>query len=177
MISCILAVVCGLAVIGADRLTKYLISSNMELGSSKDFLKGFIDIVYIHNTGGAWGILSGKTWILLALTVAVMVICIILLFRSGKKNPLLFWAMTIIISGGIGNLIDRIFNNGEVVDFLHFEFFPSFPVFNVADIAVVTGAGLLILSFIIDAVKNGKKVPVTEEVDENNEDVKDNKDI
>ena len=174
MISCILAVVCGLAVIGADQFTKHLISSSMELGSSKEFLKGFIDIVYIHNTGGAWGILSGKTWILLALTVAVMIICLGLLFRSGRKNPLLFWAMTIIISGGIGNLIDRAFKNGEVVDFLHFEFFPSFPVFNVADIAVVIGAGLLILSFIIDTVKNGKKVPVTEEIDE---DVKDNQDI
>ena len=50
-------------------------------------------------------------------------------------------------------MTDRVFRDGNVVDFLHFEFFPSFPVFNVADCAIVVGAGLLILYFILDAVK------------------------
>ena len=54
-------------------------------------------------------------------------------------------------------MIDRIFRGGNVVDFLHFEFFPSFPVFNVADCAVVVGAGLLILYFILDTIKEEKQ--------------------
>jgi signal peptidase II len=56
-------------------------------------------------------------------------------------------------------VIDRIFRGGNVVDFLHFEFFPQFPIFNIADCAVVLGAGILILYFLIDTVKerqNGK---------------------
>ena len=55
------------------------------------------------------------------------------------------------------NMIDRVFRDGNVIDFLHFEFFPSFPVFNVADCAIVVGAGLLILYFLIDSVRESKR--------------------
>lgn len=72
--SYILAVVCSFLILLLDQLTKFLISNNFTLGEGTDFIKGFIDIVYIHNTGGAWGILSGNTWGLLSLTVIVMLI-------------------------------------------------------------------------------------------------------
>ena len=85
-----------------------------------------------------------------------MLVLITFLLKYGKRNKLLIWAVSLVISGGMGNLIDRIFRGGKVVDFLHFEFFPSFPIFNIADIAVVVGAGLLILYFIIDTVKESK---------------------
>lgn len=156
MISYILSLVCGLTIIGVDQYTKQLISSSMTLGESKGFISGFLDLTYIHNTGSAWGMFSGYTWVLLSLTVIVMLICITLLFKTGLKSKLMFWAMILVISGGFGNMIDRIFRSGKVIDFLHFEFFPSFPVFNVADIAVVTGAGLLILYFITDTVRDVK---------------------
>lgn len=165
MISYILGLVCAFLVIGADQYTKYLISTNMVLGEGKDFINGIIDIIYIHNTGGAWGMLSGYTWILLSLTVIAMLVCITLLLKSGMKSKLLFWAICLVISGGIGNLIDRIFRGGNVVDFLHFEFWPTFPIFNVADIAVVIGAGLLILYFIIDTVKESKKAKIKPEAE------------
>ena len=176
MLSCILAMVCGAFIIGADQLSKYLISSNMELYDSAGFIKGLIRIDYIHNTGGAWGMLSGYTWILLALTLIVMLICITLLIKSGVKSKLLFWAICLVLSGGIGNMIDRVFNDGKVIDFLHFEFWPQFPIFNIADIAVVIGAGLLILYFIIDIVneqKNKKALKAAKE----SEDGQDNNDI
>ncbi len=167
MLSYILALATSLLVLGADQLTKYLISTNFELGQGRDFLKGIIDIVYIHNTGGAWGMLSGYTWILLSLTVIVMLILITLLIKIGMKSKLLFWAVSLVVSGGIGNLIDRIFRNGNVVDFLHFEFFPTFPVFNIADISVVVGAGLLILYFILDTVKEYKGSKISPKADDN----------
>ncbi len=158
MLSCILAAVTALAVLGIDQYTKYYISNNFILwGEPKDFIKGVIDIQYIHNTGGAWGMLSGYTWVLLAVTLSVMIILTVLLFKYGKKSRLLVWAVCLVISGGLGNLIDRAFRKGNVIDFLHFEFFPSFPIFNVADIAVCIGAGLLVLYFIIDTVKDLKK--------------------
>ncbi len=112
---------------------------------------------YIHNTGGAWGVLSGNTWILLSLTVVVMAVLITFFLKNDKANRLLLWAVCLVTSGGIGNLIDRVFRNGWVIVFLHFEFFPTFPVFNVADIAVVVGAGLLILYFVTDTFKDIKK--------------------
>ncbi len=158
MLSCILAAVTALAVLGIDQYTKYYISNNFTLwGEPKGFIKGVIDIQYIHNTGGAWGMLSGYTWVLLAVTLSVMIILTVLLFKYGKKSRLLVWAVCLVISGGLGNLIDRAFRKGNVIDFLHFEFFPSFPIFNVADIAVCIGAGLLVLYFIIDTVKDLKK--------------------
>ena len=101
--------------------------------------------------------LSGKTYALLAITLAVMVMCVIIFIKYGKKSRLMLWALTLVLSGGIGNMIDRVFRGGSVVDFLHFEFFPSFPVFNIADCAIVLGAVLLALYFIFDLVKEEKQ--------------------
>ena len=152
MISYILASLSFVLILIFDQITKYYISTNFVLGESADFLNGFIDLIYIHNRGAAWGIMQGKTWLLIAITFIMLLACIVFLIKSGK-NKLLLWAITLILSGGIGNMIDRIFRDGNVVDFLHFEFWPTFPIFNVADCAVVLGAGILILYFIIDMFK------------------------
>ncbi len=157
MISYILAFLCGAAVLVVDQITKYYIVSNFEIGGTAEFLKGFIDIIYINNKGGAWGILNGYTWALLSITAIVMVICFTLLLKLGRKNKILFWAITLVLFGGIGNMIDRLFRDGNVVDFLHFEFWPTFPIFNVADCAVVVGAGLLIFYFVYDSIKDAKE--------------------
>ena len=156
---------CGVAIIAADQITKLLIKSRMTLGESRPFLKGFLEFSYIHNRGGAWGIFSGKTYILLFATLLVMAVCVVLMIRFFKKNKLLLWAMVLVLSGGVGNMIDRIFRNGNVVDFLHFEFFPTFPVFNLADCAIVAGAGLLILYFLLDFLKAKKEKTETRDED------------
>ena len=158
MLSAVLAVVSAVVVLVADQFTKYYVSSNFVYGESVEFLKGFMDLQYIHNEGAAWGMLSGYTWVLLSLTVIVMLVLITLLMKYGKNSKLLFWAVSLVVAGGFGNLIDRVFRGGKVVDFLHFEFFPSFPIFNIADISVVVGAGLLILYFIVDTVAERKKI-------------------
>ena len=157
MISYILAVLCGALIILADRLTKYYISVNFVLGESREFINGFINLTYIHNRGGAWGMLYGHTYILIPLTVVIMAVCVFLYIKYGNNSRLLLWAIALVLAGGIGNMIDRVFHGGNVVDFLHFEFFPSFPIFNVADCAIVVGAGLLILYFILDAIKEEKQ--------------------
>lgn len=155
MISYILAIFCAATFLGIDQITKHLVSTTFELGESREFLNGFIDLVYIHNRGGAWGIMYGKTVVLVIITAIMLAVCTFVLIKM-RENKLLFWAVSLILSGGIGNMIDRIFNDGNVVDFLHFEFYPTFPVFNIADCAVVIGAGLLILYYIIDMVKEKK---------------------
>ncbi len=156
MISYILAIACGILILGADQLTKYYIVSNFRIGDTAEFINGFIDIIYINNKGGAWGILQGYTWTLLAITAVLMIICFTLLIKLGKRNKIVFWAISLILFGGIGNMIDRIFRGGNVIDFLHFEFWPNFPIFNVADCAVVVGGGLLIFYFIFDSIKESR---------------------
>ena len=169
MVSYILAIVSGIALLGIDQLTKYLISSDFQMYETHEFIKGFIELTYIHNRGGAWGMLYGRTYILVPLTVAVMLVCTVFFVKYGKKSRLLLWALSLVMSGGLGNMIDRVLRDGNVVDFLHFEFFPSFPVFNIADCAIVVGAGLLILYFILDAVKESKQKSMTDNSERQND--------
>ena len=154
MISYILATLVGLIIIAADQYTKHLVTQNMILGGeSVPFIDGFIEFFYIHNEGGAWGFLEGNTWILISITVLAMLVCLTLIVRHGIENKILFWALSLVLAGGIGNLIDRVLRGGKVVDFLNFQFI-DFPVFNIADIAVCVGVGLLFLYFILDTIKD-----------------------
>ena len=154
----ILSVCIGILFFVADRLTKIYIASDMVLGQSRDFIPGLIDIVYVHNDGGAWGMLGGYTWLLLSVTVVVMLVCIALLVKYGVKNKLMFMAIILVLSGGLGNMIDRIFL-GFVVDFIDFYAFPNawVWVFNVADSFVCVGAGLMMLYIVLDAAKEMKR--------------------
>lgn len=140
----------------ADQISKWYIASNFVLAESKPFINGLIDFTYVNNKGGAWGLMEGHTWILLSLTFFIMIICVALLIKEGFKNKLLFFSVCLILSGGIGNMIDRIFRQGNVVDFIHLHFMPTFPVFNIADCAVCIGAGLLFVYFILDMIKDYK---------------------
>ena len=154
--SFIIAAIVSALILVADQITKYIVTVNMTLGESRPFLKGLIDFVYIYNEGGAWGFLSGYQWILLTITSIIIIIFITVLVKYGMQDKLLFWSVCLVLSGGLGNMIDRIFRGGKVVDFLHFEFMPDFPVFNVADCGVVIGTGLLILYFIVGTINENK---------------------
>ncbi len=161
MVSYILAAVTGVLVLIADQFTKVYVSNNFEMAKSYEFLPGLIDITYIHNDGAAWGMLGGYTWLLLSITIVVMLVCIALLLKYGMRDRVLFWAAMLILSGGLGNMVDRLFRNGKVIDFLHFEFWPTFPVFNIADCAIVVGTCLLALYFfksLIDEEKQKRAV-------------------
>ncbi len=156
MISYILAVLTGVIVLGLDQYTKYYIISHYELGESSEFIKGIINIIYVNNKGGAWGILQGYTWTLLAITAILMIVCFALLVKLGKNNKMVFWSVSLILFGGLGNMIDRIFRDGTVIDFLQFDFYPQFPVFNIADCAVVVGGFLLMAYFIYDGINDAR---------------------
>ncbi len=156
MVSYILAAITGVLVLVADQFTKVYISNNFEMAKSYEFLPGIIDITYIHNDGGAWGMLGGYTWVLLSVTIVIMLVCVALLLKTGLKDKLMFWALMFILSGGIGNMIDRIFRGGNVIDFLHFEFWPTYPVFNIADCAIVIGAGIMLLYFLKEMMDDNR---------------------
>ena len=153
----IVALATAVLFLGLDQLTKYIVVSNMELYETVPFIKGFMDFTYIHNTGGAWGILNKYTFILIIVTAVALAVCVFCVFKYAK-NKLLFFSLCLIISGGLGNMIDRVFKGGKVIDFLEFKFI-EFPIFNIADIAVCIGAGLLMLYFVLDTIneRKGKK--------------------
>ena len=122
-----------------DQWLKLWITANLPLGESMPFMPGFVELLTVHNYGAAWSSFSGQRILLLFVTSLIISTLILLMARRIVRHPLGVAACCLVISGGIGNLIDR-FRVGYVVDIFHFEFWPSYPVFNVADICVVCGA-------------------------------------
>lgn len=129
-------------IIALDQFTKYLIQSNMDLNQTVPVIDGIFHITYIHNYGAAFSILQGQQIFFILVTgVAVLLILLYLNLKRKSGHPCLLLSLACIAGGGIGNLINRI-TNGYVVDFLDFR---VWPIFNVADISVTCGCGLLII--------------------------------
>ena len=129
------------ALLVLDQWLKVWITANLPLGESMPFLPGFVELLTVHNYGAAWSSFSGQRFLLLGVTAVIIGAVLFVLARRIVRHPLGVAACCLVVSGGIGNLIDR-FRVGYVVDMFHFEFWPSYPVFNVADICVVCGAVL-----------------------------------
>ena len=149
--------------IALDQWTKFLVSSRMTLGTTVPVLPGILDLTYTQNTGAAFSILTGKQGLLIAVTSVVMIAMAVYVVKKGKS---LFLpeklALALIVGGGTGNLICRV-SRGYVVDFLNIHILP---IFNVADICVCCGCGLLVLSVLLLEPRYAKK----EQADERRED-------
>lgn len=133
--------------IAADQLTKWWASTTFDLNSQGQYVGLGFYFTYVQNTGAAFGILQNGTLVLGILSAIVSTVIFIYLLVNGRRTDALQrTALTLILSGALGNMIDR-FRLGYVIDFIHFNI-PgfSFPVFNVADSCVVVGAGLLLLA-------------------------------
>lgn len=139
----------GLALAALDQLIKIWATTYLMPIGSAPLAPGFVELRYVLNDGMAFSMLSGRRWLLIAVTGAVLlVVALALLFRKMPRLERIVWML--ILGGGLGNLIDRV-RTGVVVDYLNFQFM-EFPVFNFADICVCTGVGLLILSLVLDLV-------------------------
>lgn len=123
--------------VAADQAVKYYVTAHLELYAHAPLLPGVVELFHIQNTGGGFSILAGHTWILTALTAALMLGIAAALVKRWFPHPLAMWTLTLILGGGLGNLIDRV-RLGYVVDMFNFQFM-QYPVFNVADILVVCG--------------------------------------
>lgn len=108
---------------------------------AKPLLPGVVELTRVHNYGAAWSSFSGMRWVLVAVTSLIVLAVAWALLRRMVRHPLGVAAGCLIISGGLGNIIDRV-RLGYVVDMFHLTFWPSYPVFNVADICIVAGAVL-----------------------------------
>lgn len=114
----------------------------MALYESIPVIQDVFHITYIHNTGAAFSIMAGQISLLILLPLFMIIAAVVFMFVMRKKgHPMLMTSVALIAGGGVGNLIDRMML-GYVVDYLDFR---VFPIFNLADIAVCVGCGLLIL--------------------------------
>ncbi len=136
-------------VILADRLTKMLVMNRMQEGMSIPVVQGFFNFTYVLNPGAAFGMLPNNRVFFIALTVAVLVIAFVARKQIAKEGPWFTYGMSLFLGGAIGNLLDRI-KTGLVVDFFDFI---VWPVFNVADIAICVGVGMIIWSVLKDETK------------------------
>lgn len=143
------------ALLVGDLISKHFIDAMFSLGTQADFLPGFINIVTVHNQGAAWGIFSGNQIFLIIITFIFIAVLCALMFIEKTTNPLFHIALGFVFAGCFGNLVDRL-AFGYVRDFLHFQFWESFPVFNIADICLCVGVVMFIIYFIIALVKNYK---------------------
>lgn len=138
-------------VVIVDQLTKWLVVKNMELGQQITLIKEFFYLHSHRNRGAAFGILQGQMWLFIIVTVVVIIAVIYYLHTEAKGNVLLSTSLALILGGAIGNFIDRLFQ-GEVVDFLDFYIFSyDFPIFNIADSALVIGVGLIAIAFLFES--------------------------
>lgn len=129
-------------------MTKAVVVANMKLYESIEILPIF-NFTYMHNYGAAFSFLSDaggwQRWFFSSIAVVISVLLTYWLKKLPAKNWVLCGAYSMVIGGAIGNLVDRLVH-GYVVDFLHFYYQDwHYPAFNVADIAIVCGAGLLLL--------------------------------
>ena len=139
-----------------DRITKVLAQNTLAIsGDNPPIIKGIVSLYFTENTGAGFSMLSGRTGFLIAFTIIVMALIVVMLVKGTFKHKLTDWGFCLVLSGGIGNLIDRVFNDGAVVDFIKTDFI-DFPIFNVADICVTIGAVLIILYFVVDLINDQK---------------------
>jgi len=133
-----------------DQIIKLLISNNMTLYQQIKIIPKFFTIYYVKNTGAAFSILEDSTILLTIISVIFVVILDRLIKKEKTFTKLSAISLGMIMGGIFGNLIDRIIHHA-VIDYLSFQIFKyEFPVFNLADIGITVGVGLLILSMILE---------------------------
>lgn len=133
-----------------DQIVKLLINNKMALYQQIKIIPKFFTIYYVKNTGAAFSILEDSTILLTIISVIFIVILDRMIKKEKTFTKLSAISLGMIMGGIFGNLIDRIIHHA-VIDYLSFQIFKyEFPVFNIADIGITVGVGLLIISMILE---------------------------
>ena len=137
----------GAGIILLDQISKWMIRMTLPVGRSIPVLGEFFQLTYVQNHGAAFSMLSGERTLLMILPAVVVIGAFLYFLKHSGKHWLFCTSWSLIIAGGIGNLIDRaVF--GWVTDMLDFRIFP--PVFNIADIGVTVGCALFIIYILME---------------------------
>ena len=141
----------GVILVLFDQIIKLFIENSMRLNDSFVVILGILRITYLQNYGAAFSIMSNQTLFLVIITLIIIVALVLFIIKKKIKDLIYLISITMIISGGVGNLIDRVFR-GYVVDYIDTIFWPmeDFAVFNFADCLVVVGCVILISKIIFN---------------------------
>lgn len=135
-----------------DQLIKYIVQQNLVGKGTVVFIPNFLGWCYTENTGASFSMLSGHVSFLAILTSVIIIAGIVLLMTKRIKFGFMYVGIVLAISGGLGNLIDRILR-GYVIDFIQ-TLFVDFAIFNFADCLICVGAALMFIDAILDFRKN-----------------------
>ncbi len=160
-----------------DQYTKWLIETNLALGESLypiDSLSHIFRFIHVYNTGAAFGMLQGGGWLFSLIAIGVSGFIIYYVLTLPQREPLLRLALGLLMGGALGNVIDRA-RLGHVTDFIHFNLRPlvvdyplldfqllNWPVFNVADTAVVTAVFILFVLSLFEQPEEVQEVVSSE---------------
>ncbi|MBQ6991344.1 MAG: signal peptidase II [Clostridia bacterium] len=137
--------------IALGQLIKQIIVKNID--SSKIIIDDFFKLSFIKNTGGAFGLGNNYIWIFILLNIVIITVILIFTQRKKELSKIEFIGYILLLSGGTGNLIDRIFR-GYVVDYIDINDFINYPVFNLEDMLIVVGI-VIIMIYIIKLERRG----------------------
>ncbi len=142
----------SMLIVVADQLTKMQMINLLKNSRPHVIVPDFFRLVYVENYGAAFGILQNKRWIFIVITlIVILVISLFIVKNYSKLNIFMKLSLCFLLGGAIGNFIDRV-RFGYVVDFLSFRLFNiyEFPVFNLADIFIVIGTGIILVLVLFD---------------------------
>ncbi|MCD1146968.1 signal peptidase II [Peptoniphilus sp. KCTC 25270] len=146
-----------LALIAIDQFTKYLAVQHLMDGTVIEIIPNFFRLLYVENRGAAFGVLQDSRLFFILITFLVLgVIFYFLFMKKDSVKGIYRLGLVLILSGTIGNFIDRI-RLSYVIDFLSFRFFGyNFAVFNIADSLIVVGTFLLIIKILMSDTSHEK---------------------
>lgn len=136
--------------VAVDQLIKIIVDLWLIPQGEVAVLDGILSLAYVENTGAAWGALEGKRWFLVIVALVAIVAIIYMMCKGKIKGVCYNVATVLLLAGGLGNLIDRVFR-GYVIDYLRVTFV-EFPVFNFADCLITVGACFLIVKLVQEMV-------------------------
>ena len=143
-IGVLIIIVCVLV----DNLTKFYVIEHLKKNQPVPFLPGFISFKYVENKGSAFGVNSDN--LKLSIALALLTTIIALVFYIILYEKLYIISLSMILGGSFGNLLNRIWNHGAVVDFLSWDLFPPHSVFNIADFFVNIGIIILVIAIFVE---------------------------
>jgi len=155
-----LLVFLALPLFAADQLTKWLVLQHILPGEEVPVIPGFLNLVQVHNTGAAFGMLRDNNAFFIVLASVALVVVAVLARRGAFECPLQRIGAVLLVPGILGNLADRI-SHGFVVDFIDviLPLYGHWPAFNVADSCICVAAGLFLISSVLPAAPGKNPTP------------------
>lgn len=138
-----------------DQILKLLTVSNLKGNEDISLLNGLLKFTYVENKGAAFGIMQGAKYLFILLVILLLIFYLYVMIKRKFDSKMLIWGLSLIVGGGIGNAIDRLFL-GYVVDYIKLSFFP--PVCNFADYCITAGTVLVLIYICFGKVKSQGKI-------------------